>query len=62
MDNIRLYIQESIHELKNNVTWPTWNELVSNSILVLVSAAIFAIVTFFLDAASSSILDFIYAL
>jgi preprotein translocase SecE subunit len=62
MDNIRLYIQESIHELKNNVTWPTWNELVSHSILVLISAAIFALVTFLLDAFSSSILDFIYAL
>jgi preprotein translocase subunit SecE len=60
MDNVRLYIKESIHELTNNVTWPTWNELISHARLVLISAVIFALVTFIMDALSTTFFDLIY--
>jgi preprotein translocase subunit SecE len=62
MENIRLYIKESIHELMNNVTWPTWGELISHTKLVLISAVIFALVTILMDAIANGILSFIYNL
>ncbi len=62
MENIRLYIKESIHELTNNVTWPTWGELISHTKLVLISAVIFALVTIIMDAVANGILSFIYNL
>jgi preprotein translocase subunit SecE len=62
MDNIVLYIKESIHELMNNVTWPTWPELISNTTLVLISAVIFAFVTIIMDAIANGALSFIYNL
>jgi preprotein translocase subunit SecE len=62
MENIRLYIKESIHELVNNVTWPTWGELISHTKLVLISAVIFALITILMDAIANGILSFIYNL
>ncbi|MCB0661087.1 MAG: preprotein translocase subunit SecE [Saprospiraceae bacterium] len=62
MENLRLYIKESINELVNNVTWPTWGELVSSTVLVLVASAIFALVTLLFDALSSTVLNFVYNL
>ncbi|HMS69826.1 MAG: preprotein translocase subunit SecE [Saprospiraceae bacterium] len=62
MENLRLYIRESIDELLNNVTWPTWPELVSSTVLVLVASTIFALVTLLFDASSSGLLKFIYSL
>ena len=62
MENLKLYIKESIDELLNNVTWPTWPELVGSTVLVLVASTIFAVVTLLLDASSSGLLNFIYSL
>ena len=62
MENLRLYIKESIDELLNNVTWPTWPELVSNTVLVIVASTIFAIVTLLMDTGSNALLSFIYSL
>jgi preprotein translocase subunit SecE len=62
MENIRLYITESINELFNHVTWPTWPELLSHTKIVLVASAIFALITFLMDTASNKLLTFIYGL
>ena len=37
MANIRTYIEESVDELTNKVSWPTWTELQSSGIVVLVA-------------------------
>jgi preprotein translocase subunit SecE len=60
MENLRLYIKESIDELVNNVTWPSWSELVQSTALVLVASAIFAVVIFIMDSASNFGLGLIY--
>ncbi|MFM2394452.1 MAG: preprotein translocase subunit SecE [Bacteroidota bacterium] len=62
MENIRLYIKESIHELMNNVTWPTWPELFAHTRIVLVAAAIFALVTFLMDTFANQVLTLIYGI
>ncbi len=33
----------------HNVTWPTWKELQSNSIIVVVASVIFALLVFAMD-------------
>ena len=49
MANIGKYIQDSYDELVHKVTWPTWDELQSRSIVVLVASVIFALMIFVMD-------------
>jgi len=49
MANIIKYIEESYDELVHNVTWPTWSELQSTSIVVLVASVLFSIAIFVMD-------------
>jgi len=62
MNDFFLYIKESYNELVHNVTWPTWSELTSNAVLVIVASIIFALVVFGLDTVSNQSLKFIYSL
>jgi preprotein translocase subunit SecE len=43
------YIIESYEELVHKVTWPTWSELQSSSILVLIASVIIALIIFLMD-------------
>ena len=49
MANIIQYIEESYNELMHKVTWPTWDQLQSSSIVVLVASVIFALSIFVMD-------------
>lgn len=49
MANIIQYIEESYNELVHKVTWPTWDQLQSSSIVVLVASVIFALMIFVMD-------------
>ena len=40
------YIKESYDELMNKVSWPTWSELQSSSIVVAIATAIIALIIF----------------
>jgi preprotein translocase subunit SecE len=62
MDSIRLYIKESINELLNKVTWPTWSNLQSSTIVVIIAAFILALIIFLMDSVSNGMLKFIYNL
>ncbi|MEO1434012.1 MAG: preprotein translocase subunit SecE [Bacteroidota bacterium] len=57
MEKLRLYIKESYNELLNKVTWPTWSELQSNTILVLVASIIIALIILLMDNVSSILLQ-----
>ena len=35
-EKINLYLKDSYNELKDNVTWPSWPELQSSTVVVLV--------------------------
>jgi len=54
------YVKESYGELRNKVTWPTYKELQSSSILVLIATFIIASIIYAIDAAFGQILGFIY--
>ncbi|PTQ99375.1 preprotein translocase subunit SecE [Mucilaginibacter yixingensis] len=43
------YIKESYIELTEKVTWPTWRELQSSGVLVVVAAIIIALIIFGMD-------------
>jgi preprotein translocase subunit SecE len=43
------YIDETIHEMRHEVSWPTWKELQSNTIIVVVASLIFAVLIFVMD-------------
>jgi len=47
--NIIQYIEDSYNELVHKVTWPTWEQLQSSSIVVLVASVIFALLIFGMD-------------
>ncbi|NBC05998.1 MAG: preprotein translocase subunit SecE [Bacteroidetes bacterium] len=59
---MKLYVIESYNELVNKVTWPTWSNLQSSTIVVLIASIILALVIFLMDIISKGVLDQIYDL
>jgi preprotein translocase subunit SecE len=55
------YVKESYIELTQKVTWPTWRELQSSAIVVLVAAMIIAMVIFGMDRVIQFVLDKLYS-
>ena len=51
MAGIRTYIEETINELTNKVSWPTWEDLQASSIIVLITSIILALVIWLMDYA-----------
>ena len=51
------FIKESYEEMTQKVTWPTWGELQSSAILVLVASLIIAMVILAMDKGSTLVLD-----
>ena len=49
MSNILAYIKDSYNELLYKVTWPTWPELQSSSVVVIIASIIIAFVVFLMD-------------
>ena len=62
MEKIRLYIKESYNELVHKVTWPSWPNLQSSTIVVIVASIILALIIFVMDIISKGIMDQIYNL
>lgn len=60
MDRIRLYINESIDELRTKITWPTWINLQQTTGIVLLASALLALLIFGMDAISNNVLKLIY--
>ena len=56
MEKIKLYVQESYNELLTKVTWPTWPNLQSTTIVVIVGLAIFTVLVFLMDEISIGLL------
>ncbi|NBP74632.1 MAG: preprotein translocase subunit SecE [Flavobacteriales bacterium] len=49
MFKIKSYFQETYHEMVHNVTWPTWQELQNNTILVVVASILISLTIFAMD-------------
>lgn len=57
MEKVKLYFQESYEELVTKVTWPTWPNLQSTTIVVMVGLAIFTLLVFLMDSISKGLMD-----
>jgi preprotein translocase subunit SecE len=62
MSKIRAYLQDSYNELVHKVSWPTWPELQSSAVVVLVAMLIFALLIFGVDTLFQAILNLVYNL
>lgn len=62
MERLKLYLIESYIELVNKVTWPTWANLQSSTVVVLVASIILSLLIFFMDVISKGVLDLVYGL
>ena len=60
MTKIINYFEESFNELFNKVSWPTWKELQSSAVLVMVSSLIIALIIYLMDKSFSEILKLFY--
>ena len=55
------YISESYDELVNKVSWPSWSELQSSSIVVAIASAIIALIIYVMDSAFSNVMNLFYS-
>jgi len=62
MAGIKTFMEEAADELLNKVSWPSWNELQSSSIVVLIASFIIATIVYVMDVAASNVLELIYGL
>jgi preprotein translocase subunit SecE len=51
MSKIKEYINETVVEMTQRVTWPTWKELQSNTIIVVTASVLIALIIFGMDFA-----------
>ncbi len=59
---IKVYLQEAYDELIHKVTWPTWKELQSSALVVMVASFIISLVIFVMDLSFRNVMSFIYEL
>jgi preprotein translocase subunit SecE len=62
MANKGTYIKESYDELMNKVSWPSWSELQSSSIVVAIATIIIALIIYIMDSAFSNVMKLFYGL
>ena len=61
MSKIGGYIKESYNELMDKVSWPTWSELQSSSIVVAIATLIIALIIYFMDSIFSNLMKIFYS-
>lgn len=49
VSKVKEYINETVNEMVHNVTWPTWKELQSNTIIVVIASIVFSLLIFTMD-------------
>lgn len=62
MAKITGYVKEAYGELKNKVSWPSWKDLQSSAIIVMIASFIIGFIIFLMDSAFSNLLKIIYNL
>lgn len=60
MSKFGIYIEETKDELFNKVTWPTWPELQSSAILVMVASVIIGLIVWAMDFGFETLMKYAY--
>ena len=61
MSKKQSYIKSSYDELVNKVSWPSWTELQSSSIVVAIASIIIALIIYAMDSVFSNVLNVFYS-
>jgi len=59
---IKSYFQDAYNELMHKVSWPTWKELQSSAIVVMIASMIIALVIFAMDYSFENLMGLIYSM
>jgi preprotein translocase subunit SecE len=59
---LKIYFEEAYNELVHKVSWPTWKELQSSALIVMVASFIIALIVFVMDFSFENIMSFVYRL
>jgi preprotein translocase subunit SecE len=62
MNKVVNYIKDSVDELLNKVSWPTWKEVQSSAVLVMIASIIISLVVFVMDYSFKFVMEEIYKL
>jgi preprotein translocase subunit SecE len=62
MDKITNYFRDSIKELSEKVTWPTWEQLQQSTMIVLGATLVITAIVWLMDLVAAGGLNFIYKL
>ena len=60
MAKVSAYIKECYIELTEKVSWPTWDELQSSVIVVMIASLIIALAIFLMDIGFQTIMNLFY--
>jgi preprotein translocase subunit SecE len=60
MAKVGAYIKECYIELKDKVSWPSWEELQSSVILVMIASLIIALTIFTMDIGFQTMMNLFY--
>jgi preprotein translocase subunit SecE len=61
MTKVIQFIKDSYFEFRHKVTWPTWNELQSATVVIGIATMIMSLVLFTVDNSFSKILNLVYS-
>jgi len=56
------YIKDVYNELTQKVSWPSWSELQSSAIVVMIASAIIATVISIMDFGFKGLMDTVYSM
>jgi preprotein translocase subunit SecE len=59
---LKLYFQEAFNELIRKVSWPSWSDLQSSAIVVMVASLIIALIIFVMDYSFQNLMDLTYSM
>ena len=62
MSKFSSYIEETKNELLHKVSWPSWSELQSSAIIVMIASVIISLVVFVMDFSFNNGMETIYQL
>jgi len=54
------YFREVYDEMLHKVSWPTWKELQSSALIVMIASLLIAVVIFLMDFSFEHLMDWIY--
>ncbi|MCD6347031.1 MAG: preprotein translocase subunit SecE [Bacteroidales bacterium] len=59
---VKNYLKEAYNELVHKVSWPSWGDLQSSAIVVMVASVIIAVVILAMDSSFRNLMEFFYSM